>query len=192
MTQSNNDSVEIVEAREIYAGWTELLIATIRLPDGRTIKREIEDHGEAVCVLPYHPLRKTAVLVRQSRVPVLYAAKRQHMLEAIAGVVEDKDAATCVHREAMEEARLSLDALEHVFTAWTMPGLSTELMHFYLATYSGEPRPDTPAGVDEDEATLAIEFKLADLAQMADKNALPDAKTLVLLQTLRLRRPDLF
>jgi nudix-type nucleoside diphosphatase (YffH/AdpP family) len=192
MTQNSNDNVEIIETRDIYAGWTELLIATIRLADGRTIKREIEDHGEAICVLPYHPVRKTTILVRQWRVPVLYAAKRQHMLEAIAGVVEDKDTATCVHREAMEEAQLKLDALEHVFTAWTMPGLSTELMHFYLATYSGEPRPDTPGGVDDDESTLAIEFKLADLARMADKNALPDVKTLLLLQTLRLRRPDLF
>ena len=58
-------------------------------------------------------------------------------LEAVAGVIEDNDAATCVHREAMEEALLKLDSLEHVFTAWTMPGLSTELMHFFLAVYSG-------------------------------------------------------
>ncbi len=131
-------------------------------------------------------------MVRQSRVPVLYAAKQQHTLEAIAGGIEDKDAATCVHREAMEEALLKLDSLEHLFTAWTMPGLSTELMHFYLAVYSGEARPDTSGGVDEDEDTVAVEIGLADLARMADGNALPDAKTLVLLQTLRLRRPDLF
>ena len=192
MTANQDDKIEIVETREAYAGWTKLLVATIRLADGRTIRREIEDHGEAVCVLPYHPIRKTAVMVRQSRVPVLYAAKRQHTFEAIAGGIEDKDAETCVHREAMEEAVLKLDSLDHLFTAWTMPGLSTELMHFYLAVYSGEARPNTRGGVDEDEDTVAVEISLADLARMADVNALPDAKTLVLLQTLRLRRPDLF
>jgi nudix-type nucleoside diphosphatase (YffH/AdpP family) len=192
MTEKNSENVEIVDTHEVYGGWSKLLVATIRLPDGRTIKREIEDHGEAVCVLPYHPIRKTAVLVRQWRVPVLYASKQRDVLEAVAGVIEDVDAATCAHREVMEEALLKLDSLEHVFTAWTMPGLSTEYMHFFLATYSGEPRPEIRGGVDEDEFTVAVEIGLADLARMADENKLPDSKTLVLLQTLRLRKPDLF
>ena len=196
MTQHNDDQieqVELVDTREVYGGWSKMLVATIRLPDGRTIKREIEDHGEAVCVLPYHPVRKTAVLVRQWRVPVLYAlGKQQQLLEAVAGVIEDVDAAACAHREVMEEALLKLDSLEPLFTAFTMPGLSTEHMHFFLATYSGAARPDTRGGVDEDEYTVAVEIGLAELARMADENRLPDTKTLVLLQTLRLRRPDLF
>jgi nudix-type nucleoside diphosphatase (YffH/AdpP family) len=193
MTEQSNDVVEIVDTHEVYGGWSKLLVATLRVPDGRTIKREIEDHGEAVCVLPYHPQRKTAVLVRQWRVPVLYAlGEQQHLLEAVAGVIEDVDAATCAHREVMEEALLKLDSLEPVFTAFTMPGLSTEYMHFFLATYSGEPRPDMRGGVDDDEYTVAVEISLAELARMADENRLPDTKTLLLLQTLRLRRPELF
>jgi nudix-type nucleoside diphosphatase (YffH/AdpP family) len=192
MTEQSNENVAILDTHEVYGGWSKLLVATIRLPDGRTIKREIEDHGEAVCVLPYHPVRKTAVLVRQWRVPVLYASKQQDVLEAVAGVIEDVDAATCAHREVMEEALLKLDSLEPLFSAWTMPGLSTERMHFFLAIYSGEPRPDVRGGVDEDEFTVAVEIGLADLARMADENRLPDSKTLVLLQTLRLRKPELF
>jgi nudix-type nucleoside diphosphatase (YffH/AdpP family) len=193
MTEQSDDVIEIVDTHEVYGGWSKLLVATLRLPDGRTIKREIEDHGEAVCVLPYHPQRKTAVLVRQWRVPVLYALnQQQHLLEAVAGVIEDVDAATCAHREVMEEALLKLDSLEPVFQAFTMPGLSTEYMHFFLATYSGEPRPEMRGGVDDDEYTVAIEIGLAELARMADENRLPDTKTLLLLQTLRLRRPDLF
>jgi nudix-type nucleoside diphosphatase (YffH/AdpP family) len=192
MSEQSDDVVEIVDTHEVYGGWSKLLVATLRLPDGRTIKREIEDHGEAVCVLPYHPQRKTAVLVRQSRVPVLYASRQQHMLEAVAGVIEDVDAATCAHREVMEEALLKLDSLEPVFTALTMPGLSTEYMHFFLALYSGEPRADMRGGVDDDEYTVAVEMSLAELARMADENRLPDTKTLLLLQTLRLRRPELF
>ena len=81
MTQRNDDQVELVGTHEVYGGWSKMLVATIRLPDGRIIKREIEDHGEAVCVLPYHPTRKTAVLVRQWRVPVLYAAQRRNKLQ---------------------------------------------------------------------------------------------------------------
>jgi nudix-type nucleoside diphosphatase (YffH/AdpP family) len=189
---SNEGNYRIIDTQTVYEGWTELHVATIRLPDGHTIKREIEDHGEAICVLPYHPVRKTAVLVRQPRVPVLFAAKQQETLEAIAGVIEEKDPIACARRETMEEAQLKLDSIEHLFTAWTMPGISTERMHFYVATYSGPARPEIHGGADEDESTIAVEMALADLARMADANELPDTKTLVVLQTLRLRKPELF
>ena len=56
-----------------YAGWAKILIATIRLADGHTVEREIEDHGEAICVLPYNAARRTAILVRQLRAPTLDA-----------------------------------------------------------------------------------------------------------------------
>jgi nudix-type nucleoside diphosphatase (YffH/AdpP family) len=193
MTKDQDDSVAIVGTREAYTGWTKLLVATARLPDGRTIEREIEHHGDGICVLPYHPQRKTAVLVRQPRIAVQFSANVQHTLEAIAGIIEHDDPEACVGREAMEEARLKLDTLEHLFTAWTMPGLSTERLHFYLGTYSGAARPEIKAGLaSEGETTVAVEIGLAALARMVDDNALPDAKTLVLVQTLRLRKPDLF
>jgi nudix-type nucleoside diphosphatase (YffH/AdpP family) len=182
----------ILQTRTVHAGWTKLLIAKVQLPDGHAIEREIEDHGEAIAVLPYHPARKTAVLVRQPRVPLLYSANHPQTLEAVAGIIEEKDPGETVHREVMEEAKLKLDSVERVFTAWTMPGISTERMHFYLAVYSGEPRPEIAGGTDEDENTLAVEIELAELARMADADELPDTKTLLLLQTLRLRRPDLF
>ena len=189
---NDKNTYRIVETKTVHAGWTKLIIATVQLSDGHSFKREVEDHGEAICVLPYHPGRKTAVLVRQPRIPLLYKTQREQSLEAVAGVIEEKDPDVTVHREVMEEAKLKLDSIEHVFTAWTMPGISTERMHFYLAQYSGAARPDTQGGADEDEDTVAIEFSLAELARMADANELPDSKTLVLLQTLRLRQPALF
>ncbi len=194
MTETKAENVSaILHTHTAYAGWAKFLVATIRLPDRRVIEREIEDHGQAVCVLPYHPLRRTAILVRQLRAPVLFAANHQETLEAIAGMIEHEDAADCVRREAREEARLELDSLEHVLTGWTMPGLSTERVHFYFAVYAGEARPDVGGGVaSEHEETVAVEIELAALAAMADRGELTDVKTLLLLQTLRLRRPHLF
>jgi len=39
------------------AGATPFL-ATIRLPNGQIVEREIEDHGTAVAVLPFDPVRR--------------------------------------------------------------------------------------------------------------------------------------
>jgi len=133
------------------------------------------------------------VLVRQFRAPVFFASKAEETLEAIAGVIEQEEAAACVRRETREEALLELDSLERVFAAWTMPGISTERMHFYLAVYSGGPRPEARGGIAGDhEHTIAVEISLNALARMADADELADVKTLLLLQTLRLRRPHLF
>lgn len=185
---------EILRTHTAFAGWAKFLVATVRLPDGHTLEREIEDHGEAVCVLPYNPARKTAVLVRQFRAPILFASGAEETLEAIAGILEQReDAVACARRETKEEAQLELASLEHVFTAWTMPGLSTERMHFYLAVYTAEARPEIRGGIAGDhEETIAVEFDLAALARMADDRELADVKTLLLLQTLRLRQPRLF
>jgi len=183
--------MEIIRIDTVHSGWAKFMIATVRLADGRTFRREIEDHGAAACVLPYDPVRRTAVLVRQFRVPVYYAAREAHTLEAIAGIVDEVDPSDTARREAREEAGLELGELEPVAAGWTMPGVSTERMHLYLATYRGRAR-EGRGGVDEDEDITAVELSLAELAALADTGKLTDIKTLVLVQTLRLRRPDLF
>jgi nudix-type nucleoside diphosphatase (YffH/AdpP family) len=183
--------MEITHIETVHSGWAKFLIATVRLADGRSFRREIEDHGAAACVLPYDPERRTAVLVRQFRVPVYYAAREPHTLEAIAGIVEEADPAETARREAREEAGLELGAIEPVAQGWTMPGISTERMHLYLAVYRDRAR-EGPGGVDEDEDITAVELGLSELARLADTGKLVDIKTLVLVQTLRLRRPELF
>lgn len=183
---------KVVSTETKHRGWSTFLVATIRLPDGSTITREIEDHGNAVCVLPYDPVRRTAVLVQQLRAPVLFAAKQQHFLEAVAGLIDGDEAPeSSARRETMEEAGLRMRSLDHVVTAWAMPGISTERMDLFLGEYSEADRVNAGGGT-EDESIQVLEMPLTEIAAMADAGTLGDMKTLVLLQTLRLRRPDLF
>jgi nudix-type nucleoside diphosphatase (YffH/AdpP family) len=186
-------AIKIVQTRTAHSGWSKLLVATVALPTGHTVTREIEDHGSAACVLPYDPARRTALLVRQFRAPVFFAAAEEDTLEAIAGLVEEADPAETARREAREEAGIELRNFEHVATAWTMPGLSTERMHFYFSQYdSGATRADKGGVAAEHEQIAVVERPLSELAAMADHNQLADVKTLLLVQTLRLRRPTLF
>jgi nudix-type nucleoside diphosphatase (YffH/AdpP family) len=184
---------EITGVETLHHGWARYLTATIRLPDGRIMTREIEDHGTAVGVLPYDAGRKTAILVRQFRAPVMYATQQRDFLEAIAGTVEEPDPAEAAKREAHEEAGLQLTTLEPVGTVWAMPGISTERMSLYLAPYTQASRVGDGGGLDhEHERITVVEMPLAELAAMADAGALADMKTMLLVQTLRLRHPGLF
>lgn len=184
---------EILRVRSIHDGWARFVIAKVRLPDGQEITREIVDHGRAVCVLPYDPERRAALLVRQFRAPPLFAGDSAEMLEAPAGLLEEDSPDDCARREALEEVGVRLGALEPVATVWSMPGLSTERMSLFLAPYAAADRVAAGGGVaGEHENITVVETPLAELAAMAARGDLVDMKTLLLLLALKDRRPELF
>lgn len=184
---------EIQAIRAAYEGWCRLLVATIRTSDGQTIKREIEDHGDAVAVLPYDGDRRVAMLVRQFRPPVFHAAGQAETLEVPAGLLDDDDPETCARREAFEEVGLRLSTLEPVMASWSMPGVSCERIHLFLAPYSAADRTGAGGGLEgEHENITPTEIVLNELATSADSGGLSDMKTFALVQTLRLRHPHLF
>lgn len=186
-------NAKILEKKTIHEGWAKYSLLKVRLADGQVVKRELEEHGPAVTVLPYDPERKVTTLVRQLRVPVLASAGEGMLLEAIAGLTDGEDPQAAARREALEETGLRLGELEPVALLWTMPGLSTERMHLYLAPYSERDKIGKGGGAEgEYENIVVVELPLAELARMMESGALSDMKTFALLQTLRLRRPELF
>jgi nudix-type nucleoside diphosphatase (YffH/AdpP family) len=183
---------EIVRIRAAYEGWTKLLIATIRDSEGSQFNREIEDHGRAVSVLPYDPERRTALLVRILRAPVLYAGS-DDILEAPAGMMDEDDPADAVRREAFEEVGLQLREIEHIARTFSSPGVSSETIDLYLAPYSSADRVGPGGGLaEENESITVVEIALSAMWAMVENQELADLKTLALLFALRHRRPDLF
>ena len=178
----------------IHRGWTTYGIATISERDGSRVKRAFEDHGAAACVLPYDPLRRVATLVRQIRVGPVLNGESGDVAEAPAGGIEDReDPAAAALREVLEETGLRLRALEAVAAPYTMPSVSTERLHLYLAEYREGDRIASGGGLAiEGEQLVIAEVPLADLGRQARDGTLPDMKTLVLVLALLLRRPELF
>jgi nudix-type nucleoside diphosphatase (YffH/AdpP family) len=186
-------SKQIAEIEVVHDGWGRFLVASIRLDDGQLVRREIEDHGNAVGVLAYDPVKRVAALVQQFRAPMFYTRRLENTTEVIAGGVIGKEPENCIRREAIEEAGLRLQRLEHVLTGMSMPGVSTMLIDLYLAPYGEEDRVSKGGGlVEEREDITVIEMPLRDLARMVDDGGLVDLTTAFLVQTLRLREPMLF
>jgi nudix-type nucleoside diphosphatase (YffH/AdpP family) len=179
--------------RVAHEGWARFLIVEVIQEDGTRISREVEDHGRAVCVLPYDPARRVATLVSQLRAPLLYAGGPPSILEAPAGLLEDEPPEDGARREVSEETGLQLGTMEPVASAWSMPGISTERMDLFLAPYAEDERVGTGGGLpDEGEAVTVHEIPLAELLPMVERGTITDMKTLVLVYALRLRRPELF
>lgn len=183
----------ILRTRTLYGGWTEILGVRLQLDDGCEVGREVEDHGNAVAVLPYDPFRRTAILVKLLRPPVLITEGRADLLECPAGMIEDEDPADTAKREALEETGLSLRELEHAGRVWSSPGVSTERLDLYLASYSADDRVGRGGGAaGEHENIQVTEISLVALRRMIEAKQIEDLKTLALVALLMLSRPHLF
>lgn len=184
---------KILDIRVAYKGWATVSIARVLGPDGQVFERLMEDHGRGVCVLPYDARRKLAMLVRQFRAPICASVGQPDLLEAVAGLADGEAGKPAALREAFEETGLRLRKLDHIATVWTMPGISTERMDLFLAAYDESDRLGRGGGqTGEHEVILTEELPLAELAAAANEGRIEDMKTFALVQTLRLREPDLF
>ena len=186
--------MRLIGQKTIYSGWGRFLMLDVALGDGRRVERQLEDHGAASSVLPYDAARRMALLVRQPRVGPLFNNVDPHLIEAAAGMIDaDEGPDAAAVREAFEELGVRLDAVEPVVAAWSMPAVSSERIHLFLAPYSAQDRVGAGGGVaEEGEEIEVIEAPLKTLLAEADAGRITDLKTLALTWALARRRPDLF
>jgi len=183
----------ITQVETLHEGWRKLFKFTVRMPDGRTMAREVLNSQDAAAVLPYDPERRKVILIRQFRAPVMYVEDRSSIVETVAGLLDGGEPDETARREAMEEAGLRLGALEPVGRAWSAPGITTERVNMFLAPYAGADRVGEGGGLaDEHEEIEVLEIGTDELAGMLERHAIDDMKTMVLAQALQLRHPELF
>jgi GDP-mannose pyrophosphatase NudK len=179
--------------RRLFSGWNSVDEITVEVTsaDGETVvhEREVVDHGHAVSVLPIDPTRRTALLVRQWRAPLVGTDDDPFLLEAGAGIIDPGETPEeAVRREAEEEMGIHLDDLEDMGRVIMSPGALTETIRLYLATYGDGSRIADGGGLDhEGEEIEIVEMSLDELYAITRSGALLDSKTVILIQMLMLR-----
>jgi nudix-type nucleoside diphosphatase (YffH/AdpP family) len=183
---------EILHVATVYENWMKVLHVRLKA-GGDEFGRDVEDHGNAVAILPYDADRRVVLLGRQLRVPVLLSSGESNLLEAPAGLTEGERPSDAAARELNEELGLRVEALEHVGGAWTSPGVSTEWMDLYLARYSPADRVSSGGGVpSEHEVITPVELPTTELWRQVEQRQLSDMKTLALALLLRAHHGELF
>ena len=184
---------QIKQVETLHEGWRKLLKLTVQMPDGRTMAREILNSADAAAVLPYDPEQRKVILIRQFRAPVMHVEGREAFVEAVAGLLDEDEPEACARRETMEEAGIRVRTLEPVVTAWSAPGITTERLHLFLAPYTAADRVGGGGGLaEEHEEIEVLEIGIDELMRLLEQGAIADMKTLVLVQALQLRHPELF
>lgn len=156
-----------------------------RRADGtwQEMARETYDRGDGVAVLPCDPDRRTVLLARQFRFPLLVRNEDPLMIEVAAGFLEDADPETRVRAEAEEELGYRLRDVREVFMAWVSPGSVVERIHFFLARYGPADRVSSGGGLThEGEDIEVLEMDFDEAMGEIGRGGIRDAKTIMLLQ----------
>ena len=153
-----------------------------------TIRREVYDRGDGAAILLYDPARGMVLLTRQFRVPAFVQGDATGMLiEACAGMLDADGPEDAIRREAEEETGYRVGALTKVCEAYSSPGAVTELIHYYVAAYDPSMRVGPGGGLaDEQEDIEVLELPIDEALGMIGSGGIRDAKTIVLLQHVRL------
>jgi ADP-ribose pyrophosphatase len=173
----------VIGTERIYEGRVvKLRVDTVTLPNGKTSKREVVEHGGAVAIVAM-PDEGTVLLVRQFRLPA-----GGSLLEIPAGGIEEgEDAETCARRELAEEIGKTPERLIPLYAAYVAPGYTTEKIHGFLALGLR----DAPGHTDEDEFVEVVPMLLADAIAAVGTGEIQDMKTIagLMMAARHLKRP---
>ncbi|HLO79395.1 MAG TPA: GDP-mannose pyrophosphatase NudK [Chitinophagaceae bacterium] len=150
--------------------------------------REAYDRGNGATILLYNRDKRTVILTRQFRLPTYLNGNENGMLiEACAGLLDKDDPENCIRRETEEETGYRIRDVRKIFEAYMSPGSVTEILYFFIAEYSESMKVNAGGGVDHEEENIEVmEVDAGKAIEMISTGEIRDAKTIMLLQYLRL------
>ena len=189
----NNPKVKINTIKNLSDDWYKLdkvnFDYQLKNNEWQNQNRECYDRGNGAAILLYNPHKKTVILIKQFRMPTyLNGNDDGMMIEVCAGLLDGDDPLTCIKKETEEETGYKISTPVKLFEVYTSPGAVTEIIHYFIAEYSDDMKVNDGGGVPsetEEIEVLEIDFDKA-LAMITD-DAIKDAKTIILLQHLRLQ-----
>lgn len=160
-----------ISGQEIFRGKIiNLRVDTVRLPNGKEATREVVEHPGAVAIAALNE-KNEIILIHQYRAPV-----DEVIIEIPAGKLErGEDPFLCAQRELEEETGWLAGKWEHIFTFYTTPGFSDEVMYLYLA----KDLQVSQQSLDEDEFVEIITVPVEAALEMAKTGQIKDAKTIM-------------
>lgn len=150
----------------------------LRLPDGRSVVREIVRHPGAVVIMP-EVRPGTFLLVRQYR-----AATKKALLEFPAGTLEQgEDPLSCAKREIAEEVGHRAEDWTPLGTGYPAPGFCDEIHHYFLAKDLAPHKLEA----DDDELFEIEELTITEIERLIATEEIVDCKTIAAMLKARVK-----
>ncbi|MCQ4346292.1 NUDIX domain-containing protein [Pseudomonas stutzeri] len=186
--------VEIVEREACFRGFyaldrVHLRHELFRGGMGPLISRELFVRHDAVCVLPYDPVRERVVLIEQFRVGAMGKSADPWLLELVAGLIDKGESPEAVaRREAQEEAGLALGELWPLTAYYPSPGGSDERVYLFVGRCDSSGAGGIHGLVEEGEDIRVLTMSLDEALAAVESGRIDNAASIIALQWLALNR----
>ena len=187
------DKVKVLDTEILSNNWYTLKKVTYEFVKNNGEKqvqtREAYDRGNGATVLLYNKAQQTVILTRQFRLPTFINGNSTGMLiEACAGLLDDDNPEDCIRRETEEETGFKVSEVRKIFEAYMSPGSVTEILYFFVAEYNKDMKVNEGGGIEHEQEDIEVLEKNIDEAMgMIDNGSIKDAKTIMLLQYVKLK-----
>jgi GDP-mannose pyrophosphatase NudK len=187
-----NNKVKIIKTEVLSNNWYTLRKVTYEYlkKDGtrQTQHREAYDRGNGAVILLYNKELRKVILTKQFRLPTFINGNETGMMiEACAGLLDKDNPEDCIKRETEEETGYKISEVKKVFEAYMSPGSVTEILYFFIAEYAQSMKINDGGGIaHEQEDIEVLELGIDDAMQMVAAGEIKDAKTIMLLQYIKL------
>jgi GDP-mannose pyrophosphatase NudK len=185
-TRGVADNVNIKEVRILSNRWGELreYVFEYLRRDGTSqmLHREVYDRGDSAAVLLVCRSRRTIVMTKQLRVPILASGHGNGLvIEAPAGLLEDRRPDDAIRSEAAEETGFEIKSLTKLLEVFPNPSVTTETVHLFMGEYEPHARRFPGGGLaSEGEEIEITEYSILEVARMIEDGTIKDSKTIIL------------
>jgi GDP-mannose pyrophosphatase NudK len=186
-----NNKIKILKTEVLSDNWYTLRKITFDLlqknGEWLTQHREAYDRGNGAVILLYNSTKKTVILTRQFRMPTYLNGNSSGMLiEACAGLLDTDNPEDCIRKETQEETGYRIENVQKVYEAYMSPGSVTEILYFFIAEYHENQKITEGGGIAGEEDIEVLEIDFLNALEMIKSGEIRDAKTIMLLQYLRI------
>lgn len=187
------EDVDIVAKETVYQGFFKMVKYRFRhklFAGGWSgeISREMFERGHAAALLPYDPMTDEVVLIEQFRIGAMAADCAPWQLEIVAGMIDhqDESAEDVVKREAVEEAGLTVSAIEKVTRYLSSSGGCSEMLDIFVGTVDSTQASGIHGLAEESEDIRVHVVSREQAYEWVESGRIENAATIIALQWLQL------
>ncbi len=185
--------VRVIKEELLSDNWAILKKTTLdyQRTDGtwQNLTRETYDRGNGATILLYNRPKGTVILTRQFRYPAFVNQHPGLLIEACAGLLDERDPAEAIRSETEEETGFRIGQPIKIMELFMSPGSVTERLFFFVGEYSENLRVANGGGLAADGEDIdVLEVSLDAALAMIESGEIVDAKTIILLQYAKLHR----
>jgi len=183
-----NSNYKINKIKKLYDGFFKLHEINFdhKKHDGQwnnNVSREIFSGAHVSILLPYDPIKKTILLLKQFRAGVIKRGNNPIITEIVAGIIDKgENAEEAAKRECKEETGCEVNKIVDIFSYYPAPGSSESYYHFFLGEINAFEGERIMGQKNENEDILVKSYHVDEVRNLLEQKKIINGVTIIALQ----------